>query len=214
MSSPGSPNVHVVDHPLARHHLTHLRQTTTTPVEFRRHVRQLATLLAFDATRDLRERAFEISTPLAGMTGSVIAARVGLVPILRAGLGMVDPILDLLPEAQVWHLGLYRDEATATPVHYYSKLPPGQPVDVALIVDPMLATGGSAFAALQTLREWGVPHVRVLSIIAAQAGIAAVTEAFPDTAIHVCAIDPELNDRKFIVPGLGDAGDRIFNTPG
>ena len=211
MSDAGS-QVHVVDHPLVRHHLTHLRRHQTVPVSFRRHVKQLASLLAYEATNDLLEEPLEITTPISSMTGSVVASRIGLVPILRAGLGMVDPILDLLPDAQVWHLGLYRDEETARPVSYYSKLPPGEPVDVALVVDPMLATGGSAIAALQTLKEWGVPTVKLLSIIASRDGVEAVSSRFPDTAIHVCAVDAELNDRKFIVPGLGDAGDRTFNT--
>ncbi|MGD9853480.1 MAG: uracil phosphoribosyltransferase [Planctomycetaceae bacterium] len=209
-----SAAVHLVDHPLVRHHLTHLRRVQTGPVEFRRHVRQLASLLAYNATQDLREQPLEIQTPLTRMTGSVVASTIGLVPILRAGLGMVDPVLDLLPDAQVWHLGLYRDEQTARPVSYYSKLPPGQPVDVALVLDPMLATGGSAIAALSTLKSWGVPQVKLLAIIAARPGIASVMESHPGTPIHVCAVDAELNDRKFIVPGLGDAGDRTFNTRG
>ncbi len=208
------PNVHVVDHPLVRHHLTHLRSRETTPIQFRAHVRRLASLLAYEATQDLDEEPFEVTTPLTRMTGSVVSSSLGLVPILRAGLGMVEPVLDLVPDAQVWHLGLYRDEETAQPVHYYSKLPPGQPVDLALIVDPMLATGGSAIAALTTLKEWGVPRIKLLSIIAAQDGIDAVSEASPETDIHVCAVDAELNADKFIVPGLGDAGDRTFNTPG
>ncbi len=213
MTAPLSP-VRIVDHPLVRHHLTELRNEETVPVAFRRHVRQLASLLAYEATQDLAERPVEINTPLTGMAGSVLSSTVGLVPILRAGLGMVEPVLDLLPDAQVWHLGLYRDEETARPVRYYSKLPPGQPVDVALILDPMLATGGSANAALATLKAWGVPQVKLLAIIAAQAGIDAVIAAHPETAVHVCAVDAELNDRKFIVPGLGDAGDRTFNTLG
>jgi uracil phosphoribosyltransferase len=125
---------------------------------------------------------------------------------------MVDPILNLIPSAEVWHLGLYRDEKTALPVEYYSKLPRTEPVDVALVVDPMLATGGSATAALAALERWGVQRLKVLSIIASQFGLKAVREQFPEADIYVCAIDPELNDRKFIVPGLGDAGDRIFNT--
>jgi uracil phosphoribosyltransferase len=125
---------------------------------------------------------------------------------------MVDPLLNLIPTAEVWHLGFYRDEATATPVHYYSKLDNSQPVDVALILDPMLATGGSATAAMKTLQEWGVPRVKLLSVIAAQAGIDRVTAEFPESQIYVCAVDAELNDQMFIVPGLGDAGDRIFNT--
>ena len=141
-----------------------------------------------------------------------LSQRIGLIPILRAGLGMVDPILNLIPSAEVWHLGLYRDEATARPVEYYSKLPQTKPVDVALITDPMLATGGSATAALSTLQRWGVRNLKILSIIASKFGVEAVQQAFPAADIYVCAVDPELNDRKFIVPGLGDAGDRIFST--
>jgi uracil phosphoribosyltransferase len=204
--------VKVVNHPLARHHLTQLRCSETAPASFRRHVRQLSFMLAYDATRDLQEEPLKIATPMASMTGSAVSTRVGLVPILRAGLEMVDPLLELLPEAEVWHLGLYRDERTALPVHYYSRLPPGHPVDLALIVDPMLATGGSATAAIDTLAEWGVSRIKLLSIIAARAGIEAVCKEWPFATIHVCAIDPELDERKFIVPGLGDAGDRAFNT--
>jgi uracil phosphoribosyltransferase len=137
---------------------------------------------------------------------------VGLVPILRAGLGMVDPVLELIPTAEVWHLGVYRDEATARPIEYYSKLPATEPVDVALILDPMLATGGSAVAALASLREWEVPTVKLLSIIASREGIDTVMQQFPEAQIYVATIDPTLNDQKYIVPGLGDAGDRIFNT--
>ena len=125
---------------------------------------------------------------------------------------MVDPVLNLIPSAEVWHLGLYRDEATALPVHYYSKLPTTNPVDVGMVLDPMLATGGSATLALEALQAWGVPRLKLLSIIASQDGIRAVTSKLPDTQIYVCAIDPELNSHKYIVPGLGDAGDRTFNT--
>ncbi|MCA9151232.1 MAG: uracil phosphoribosyltransferase, partial [Planctomycetales bacterium] len=175
--------------------------------------RQLAVLLAYEATQDLQLKPSTVTTPLATMQGAALAERVGIVPILRAGLGMVDPVVDLIPEAEVWHLGLYRDEDTAEPVEYYSKLPPNRPVDVALVLDPMLATGGSAIAAIDVLKRWGVARCKLLSIIAAQPGIDRVTSQFPDAQIYVCAIDPELNDRKFIVPGLGDAGDRIFNTP-
>ncbi len=203
-----------VDHPLIQCHLTRLRDVSTPPVEFRHMVRRLATLLAYEATKDLSCEPEPVSTPLTDTVGSKLAQRVGLVPILRAGLGMVDPVLDLIPTAEVWHLGLYRDESTAQPVKYYSKLPPQRPVDLALIVDPMLATGGSAVAALQTLREWGVKQTKVLSIIASEEGIKAVEAEFPDAQVYVCQIDPTLNDQKFIVPGLGDAGDRIFNTTG
>src|SRR5262245_35635404 len=205
-------NVVEVDHPLIRHHLSRLRDRHTPPAEFRQLVQRLAVLLAYEATSDLAVRPVELETPLTRMTGQGLSQRVGLVPILRAGLGMVDPILNLIPTAEVWHLGLYRDEETALPVEYYSKLPQSEPVDVALVVDPMLATGGSATAALSALKRWGVEELKVLSIIASRFGIQAVTEQFPEADVYVCAIDPELNDRKFIMPGLGDAGDRIFNT--
>ncbi|MCX7418415.1 MAG: uracil phosphoribosyltransferase [Planctomycetia bacterium] len=202
-----------VQHPLIQHHLATLRNKTTPPDEFRRLVQRLAVLLAYEATRDLSTEMCEIETPLTRTIARRLSQRIGLVPILRAGLGMVDPLLDLLPQAEVWHLGLYRDEATALPVEYYSKLPDYSPVDVALILDPMLATGGSAIAALQALRRWGVPKLKVLSLIAAPEGVSSVTAACPEAQLFVCAIDVELNSRKFIVPGLGDAGDRSFNTP-
>jgi uracil phosphoribosyltransferase len=175
-------------------------------------VHRLASLLAYEATKDLLAEPVMVQTPLAKTEGRQLAQRIGLIPILRAGLGMVDPVLELIPTAEVWHLGLYRDEETAMPIKYYSKLPPERPVDVALILDPMLATGGSAVDALTTLRDWGVPHVKLLSLIAAEEGVKRVNFEFPNSQIYVCQIDPILNDRKFIVPGLGDAGDRIFNT--
>ncbi len=201
-----------VQHPLVAHHVTRMRRESTKSSEFRGLVRKLAVLMAYEATKDLQTKPFDVRTPLATAEGVQLRGRLGLVPILRAGLGMVDPVLDLLPMAEVWHLGLYRDESTAQPVRYYDKLPPGRPVDVALVLDPMLATGGSATAALMTLREWGVPRVKVLSLIAAQEGVDAVASQFPEAQIYVCQIDPVLNSQKFIVPGLGDAGDRIFNT--
>jgi len=201
-----------VQHPLISHHLTRLRDSHTPPAEFRQLVQRLSVLLAYEATSDLALRPAEIETPLTRMTGRALAQRIGLVPILRAGLGMVDPILNLIPTAEVWHLGLYRDEVTALPVEYYSKLPETEPVDVALVVDPMLATGGSATAALAALARWGVPRLKVLSIIASRDGLAAIQREQRAADIYVCAIDPKLNARKFIVPGLGDAGDRIFNT--
>ena len=201
-----------VEHPLIQYHLTRMRDQTTPANVFRMSVRRLTMLLAYEATKDLPVSATKVQTPLTEADGVKIDGRVGLVPILRAGLGMVDQVLDLLPMAEVWHLGLYRDEATAQPVRYYNKLPAQRPVDVGMIVDPMLATGGSVMAALLTLREWGVEQVKVLSLIASQEGIDLVTAQFPEAQIYVCQIDPELNDLKFIVPGLGDAGDRIFNT--
>jgi len=201
-----------VDHPLVQYHVTKLRDEATAPPEFRNSVRCLAELMAYEATKDLPVAKSRVQTPLAETDGVTIRARVGLVPILRAGLSMVDPVLDLMPTAEVWHLGLYRDEATARPVRYYDKLPVKRPVDVALILDPMLATGGSVSAALTSLREWGVPHVKVLSLIASREGVDVVASQFPEAQIYLCQIDPVLNDQKFIVPGLGDAGDRIFNT--
>ena len=201
-----------VQHPLIECHLTRLRDKTTPPPEFRQLVNRLASLLAYEATKDLKTEPVAVNTPLARTEGRCLVQRVGLVPILRAGLGMVDPVFELIPQAEVWHLGLYRDEETAKPVKYYSKLPAERPVDVALVLDPMLATGGSVVAALTTLRDWGVKQVKLLSLIAAEEGVKFVESEFPDSQIYVCHIDPDLNDRKFIVPGLGDAGDRIFNT--
>jgi len=208
-----SLSINVVDHPLAAHHLTELRDKSTRPPQFRVAVRRLAALLACEATRDLPVQETTVETPLAVTAGRRLQQEIGLVPILRAGLGMVEPVLDLIPDAQVCHLGLYRDEATAKPVQYYSKLPDENPVDLALVLDPMLATGGSASTAIATLTRWGANSIRLLSIIAAPEGIAAVQQDSPETRIFVCAVDQRLNEQKFIVPGLGDAGDRSFNTP-
>ena len=201
-----------VEHPLVHYHVTKLRDKSTGSAEFRSSVRCLSGLMAYEATKDLPVSQVKVQTPLAEADGVEVNGRVGLVPILRAGLSMVDPVLDLVPTAEVWHLGLYRDEETARPVRYYDKLPIKRPVDVALILDPMLATGGSVTAALQSLREWGVPHVKVLSLIASSEGIGIVSSQFPEAQIYVCQVDPILDEHKYIVPGLGDAGDRIFNT--
>lgn len=204
--------VRQVHHPLVRHYLSRLRDVSTPPAEFRQLIQSLAVVLAYEATKDLAEQTIEVQTPLCVTAGKTLGQRIGLVPILRAGLGMVDSILSLLPQAEVWHLGIYRDEQTMQPVEYYSKLPPSEPVDVALVLDPMLATGGSVLAALATLTDWGVPTVKVLSVIAAEDGLREVAGQFPQTQVFVAAVDPELNAHKFIVPGLGDAGDRTFNT--
>ena len=201
-----------VQHPLIENHLALLRDEQTSPAEFRRSIGRLAVLLAYEATQDLQLVPREINTPLTTTTAHVLGQRVGLVPILRAGLGMVDPILNLIPEAEVWHLGVYRDETTWRPVEYYSRFPSQAPVDVALVLDPMLATGGSATAALATLADWGVKTMKLLSVIAARDGIAEVGRQFPNVQLYACAVDAELNAQKFIVPGLGDAGDRTFNT--
>jgi uracil phosphoribosyltransferase len=204
--------VEELSHPLVKHHVARLRDVATPPAEFRLLVQRLAVLLAYEATKDLALEPTEVQTPLAAAAGQSINERIALAPILRAGLGMVDPILNLIPQAEVWHLGIYRDENTMRPVQYYSRLPSDRPADVALLLDPMLATGGSAVAAISALRHWGVSAIKLLSIIAAQQGIEEVEANFPSTQIYVCAIDPELNKHKFIVPGLGDAGDRTFNT--
>lgn len=205
-------NVISIDHPLVRHHLKQLRDIQTSPQDFRRLVHRLSILLTYEATKDLQVKTASIETPLCKTTGETLSQRIGLIPILRAGLGMVDPVLNLIPEAEVWHLGFYRDEQTLKPVEYYKKLPPGDAVDVALILDPMLATGGSAIAALEAIANWGVKHTKLLSMIAAPEGLEKVTSQFPDTTIYVCAIDSHLNEHGYIVPGLGDAGDRIFNA--
>lgn len=205
-------SVHVIDHPLVGHHLVRLRNEATKSSEFRRLVSRLSTLLAFQATQDLRTEPADVQTPVAVAHGRRLLDRIAIVPILRAGLGMVDSIQDLIPDAEVWHLGLYRNEETAEPVEYYNRLPRDTPIDVALVVDPMLATGGSAALALEKLAESGVKRRKLLSIISSQDGINAVHEQFPDVQIYTCAIDTELNAQKYIVPGLGDAGDRIFNT--
>jgi len=205
-------NVREIDHPLVQLHLTRLRDVNTSPAEFRSLVRRVATILAAAATDDLRLKKTTVQTPLATAPGYELAERISLVPILRAGLGLVDPLLDLIPDAEVWHLGLFRDEETARPVEYYQKLPESDPPDVALVVDPMLATGGSASLALDVLQRWGVPRIRLVVLIAAPEGIAAVREKYPETEIITAQVDEYLNDQKFIVPGLGDAGDRLFNT--
>jgi uracil phosphoribosyltransferase len=201
-----------VDHPLIQHHIAGLRDVQTSAAEFRGLAHCLASLLAYEATKDLSVRETVVETPLAASRGFRLSQRIALAPILRAGLSMIEPVLQLLPHAEVWHLGLYRDEQTAQPVEYYSKLPRGRPVEVALILDPMLATGGSAGSAMSALARWGVRRLKLLSFIAAPEGIKEVQSRFPDSQIFVAAIDERLDDRKFIVPGLGDAGDRLFNT--
>lgn len=205
-------NVHLIQHPLVDHHLTKLRDLATNSAAFRQTLRPLTGLLAIEATRDLRLADRTVTTPLQETAGKEVCDRVGLIPILRAGLGMVETVLEFLPESEVWHLGLYRDEETAEPVEYYRKFPPSHPVDVALVLDPMLATGGSAAAACTTLERWGVRSVKLLAVIASRSGIEVLQRGFPSVSVYVCAIDGELNQNNFIVPGLGDAGDRLFNT--
>jgi uracil phosphoribosyltransferase len=199
-------------HPLVRVKLTALRDKRTEPLAFRLRVRELTWLLAYEALADLPVEETVVATPLAETAGSRLAPRLGLVPILRAGITMADAMMELAPTAQVWHLGLYRDETTHRPVSYYNRLPPKLTVDVALVLDPMLATGGSAIAAVDVLKHWGVPEIRFVGLIAAPEGVAALHARHPDVRIHIGAVDDHLNDDAFIVPGLGDAGDRQFGT--
>lgn len=205
-------NVHVSAHPLIRHKLTLLRDARTEHKKFRELIRELAMLLGYEAMADLELEERPVQTPLALAPGHHLREDVGLVPILRAGLGMLDGILEMIPGAQVWHLGIYRDEKTLRPVSYYNKLPIEPTVQVCLILDPMLATGGSATAAVEVLKNWGVTRIKFVGLIASPEGIRAVSEAHPDVPLHLAAIDDHLNERGFIVPGLGDAGDRQFGT--
>ncbi len=205
-------HVTVLDHSVVQHHLTCLRDRSTAAADFRRHMEVLAVLLLSEATRTLPTQSVTVETPLETAAGRHLAGRVAAVPILRAGLIFTRPLLDLVPQAEVWHLGMYRDEQTAQPVHYYQKLPAGDPPDVALVLDPMLATGGSAGEAVRLLRQRGIGDVRMVSVIAAPEGISCLRNQHPDVPVFCCAIDRELNDRRFICPGLGDAGDRLFGT--
>jgi uracil phosphoribosyltransferase len=206
------PQVVTLQHSLVDHHLGLLRAVRTQPAEFRRHVKVLSTLLAAEATRILPLTPCSVTTPLEETTCGRLTTRIAVVPILRAGLGMVEPLQEMIPEAEVWHLGLYRDEETAQPVHYYDKLPEANPPEIAMIVDPMLATGGSASLAVAAVKRWGVSRILVLSVISTPEGIQRLVEEHPQIEIFTCAVDRGLNARKYIVPGLGDAGDRIFNT--
>jgi uracil phosphoribosyltransferase len=205
-------NVYESKHPLIAHKLSKLRDKDTEPKKFRELVREIAGLLAYEATADLATKPVEVETPLAKMTAQQLQEKIGLVPILRAGLGMVEGIWELMPSAEVWHIGLYRDEKTLKPVEYYNKLPIDPRVSVCLILDPMLATGGSATATAEVLKRWGVTKIKFVGLIASPEGIKAMQEAHPDIDIYIAAIDDHLNERAYIVPGLGDAGDRQFGT--
>jgi uracil phosphoribosyltransferase len=210
LSAPST--VHVSEHPAVLHKLAILRDERTEPKKFREIVRELSWLLGYEALADARVRPLTVRTPIEETQAHELGDRIGLVPILRAGLGMVDAMLELMPTAQVWHLGLFRDERTLRPVEYYNKLPDEASVDLCLILDPMLATGGSATAAIEVLKHWGAVRIKLINLIAAPEGVAAVTAAHPDVAIHCAALDRQLNDLGYIMPGLGDAGDRQFGT--
>jgi uracil phosphoribosyltransferase len=206
------PSVQVSRHPLVLHKLALLRSQETEPITFRRLVHEITQLLCYEITQDLKLEPVTVQTPLAECPGHQIAEQIGLMPILRAGLGMAEAIHDMIPSAQVWHLGLYRDHETLQPVTYYNKLPPQPSVRLALIVDPMLATGGSAIAAIDILKRWGLSRLKFFGLIAAPEGVEALRRVHPDVPLHLAAIDSHLDEHKYIVPGLGDAGDRQFST--
>jgi uracil phosphoribosyltransferase len=216
-SHPDFPSLHVSSHPAVLHKLALLRNEAVEPKKFRELVREISWLVGYEALADARVNGIRVKTPLEETDGKKLADRIGLVPILRAGLGMVDAMLELMPTAQVWHLGLFRDERTLRPVEYYNKLPDSAAVDLCLILDPMLATGGSATAAIDVLKRWGAVQpvrIKLLNLICAPEGVRAVQEAHPDVPIYAAALDRQLNEKGYIMPGLGDAGDRQFGTGG
>ncbi len=199
-------------HPLVKHKLTLMRRKDTEPKKFRELIREVTLLLCYEATADLATQEVKVETPMGTAVGQELAEKIGLVPILRAGLGMVNGIWEMMPGAEVWHIGLYRDERTLKPVSYYNKLPTNPTVQVCLVLDPMLATGGSAIATIDILQKWGAERIKFLGLLAAPEGIEALQTAHPDVPIYIAQIDDHLNDIGFIVPGLGDAGDRQFGT--
>lgn len=205
-------NVFASTHPLVKHKLSRLRDINTNPKKFRELIREISALMAYEATADLSIRPRTVQTPLAETGGFELEEKIGLVPILRAGLGMVEGVWGLMPSAEVWHIGLYRDESTLKPVEYYNKLPVEPTVSVCLILDPMLATGGSAVATVDVLKRWGVNKIKFVGIIGAPEGIRLMQLNHPEVPIYLAAIDERLNEHGYILPGLGDAGDRQFGT--
>ena len=205
--------VYVFDHPLIQHKLTLIRDKNTGTKEFRELVDEIATLMAFEITRDLPLEEVEVETPVSKATSKVLSGKkLGIVPILRAGLGMVDGILKLIPAAKVGHVGLYRDPVTLKPVEYYVKLPSDVAEREFIVVDPMLATGGSAVEAIHSLKKRGAKNIRFMCLVAAPEGVETMQQEHPDVDIYIAALDEKLNDHGYIVPGLGDAGDRLFGT--
>ncbi|AMQ07943.1 MULTISPECIES: uracil phosphoribosyltransferase [Sporosarcina] len=207
------PKIHVFDHPLIQHKLTYIRDIETGTKEFRELVDEVATLMAYEITRELPLKEVEVQTPVCKAKSSVLAGKkLGIVPILRAGIGMVDGILKLIPAAKVGHIGLYRDPETLQPIEYYVKLPSDVSERDFILVDPMLATGGSAIAAVESLKSRGAKNIKFMCLIAAPEGVKALTDAHPDVDIYIAAMDEKLDEKGYIVPGLGDAGDRLFGT--
>jgi uracil phosphoribosyltransferase len=206
-----SSRVHILHHPLVAQQIALLRDTRTEAHLFRVLLRRLSTILVYEASREFPQRKISVATPLARTAGQVIDARIALVPILRAGLGMVEAILDVLPNSRVCHVGVKRNEETLEPTKYYSQLPAQNSTDIALVLDPMLATGGSACAVIDELKKRRIPRIKLLSIIAAPEGLRWLTRAHPDVDVYLCVLDERLNNRGYILPGLGDAGDRQFS---
>lgn len=204
--------VHIMDHPLITHKISMLRDINTNTKDFRQLVYEIALLMGYEATKDLTLTDTEITTPLMKTTKKVLNQKVAIVPILRAGLGMVDGVLDLIPSAKVGHIGLYRDHETLKPVEYYCKLPTDIESREVIIVDPMLATGGSSAAAITFIKQRGAKNIKLMCILAAPEGIRVLQEEHPDVELYCGAVDDKLNEKGYILPGLGDAGDRIFGT--
>ncbi len=200
------------NHPLAGGYLKQLREKSSCLETFRTQAKRLGHLLVTEATKDLQTAPQKCETPLCETTEDVISESIAIVPILRAGIGLVDPFLELIPSAHVWYLGAYRNETTHEPVAYYNKLPTDNPPDVAYVIDPMLATGGSALWAIEQIKNWGVKKIKFVGLIGAPEGVSALHERHPEIDIHLAALDAHLNENAYIVPGLGDAGDRIFNS--
>lgn len=205
-------SVYISKHPLVQHMMTLLRDQRTEPRRFRELLREVAAMIAYEALGDIETEEVDVLTPMGQAVGRRMKARVGLVPILRAGLGMVEGVWRLVPDAQVWHIGLLRDERTLEPVEYYSRFLGSPTVDICLILDPMLATGRSAMAAVELLKRWGVRRIKFVGVIASAEGVRRLTAAHPDVPLYLAALDDRLNEAGLIVPGLGNAGDRLFGT--
>ncbi|KAI0751509.1 armadillo/beta-catenin/plakoglobin [Daedaleopsis nitida] len=209
-----SDKIHVLAHPVVNARLSKLRQTTTNGKEFREGIHDISLILGIEASRDLEEETFHGQTPVGPFTGSQIKPKIGLTPILRAGMGMTDALLNLFPAARVYHLGIFREKVSLQPVEYYAKLPPNPNVDQVFLLDPLIATGGTACAAMNMILEWGVPvnKIKLLCILASQDGLNRVHSEYPGVEIWVAAVDPQLTSTGLILPGLGDTGDRLYNT--
>lgn len=207
-----NPQLFVSVHPLVKHKLTLLRDVRTDHRTFRELVRELTLLLTYEVTRDMETAPKMVQTPMGTANGQQVQDLIGLIPIMRAGMGMVDGVMELLPNVQVWHIGLFRDEATLRPVEYYNRLPNEPTVQICLVLDPMLATGGSAIATIDILKRWGAKRIKYVGLLGAPEGVKALHAAHPDVPIHIAELDERLNEIGYIVPGLGDAGDRMYGT--